>query len=130
MQVKFVDFDTNEQPVPQVVLSRRDEVTKLLNGMRNREPFMCELVGDNGYKLGIGIGADVGCVQYSRVDGEPPYLMASNGIEYGDEHTFMMSGTPTPVDGKFCLPMTKVIDIAGFFVETGRKPAEINWEEI
>lgn len=130
MKVKFVDFDTTEQPAPQVVLTNGDEVAKLLNGMRKREPFMCELIGENGYKLGIGIGADVGCVQYSRVDGEPPYLMATNGIEYGDEHIFMMSGTPTPVDGKFCLPMAKVVEIAGFFVETGRQPIETAWEEI
>lgn len=130
MQVKFVDFDANEEPAPHVVLTNREEVAKLLNGMRKREPFMCELVGENGYKLGIGIGADIGCVQYSRVDGVPPYLMAENHNESSEEHSFMMAGTPTPVDGKFCLPIAEVIDIAEFFVETGQKSNKTAWEEI
>ncbi len=130
MKVKFVDLDTNEQPAPQVVLTSGEEVAKLLNDMRKREPFMCELVGENGYKLGIGIGADVGCVQFSRADGVPPYLMAESHTKSSEEHSFMMSGTPTPVDGKFCLPRAAVIDIAGFFVETGQKSSKTTWEEI
>jgi len=142
MQATFVDLDKSGSLI---VLNNRDEVAKLLSSFGDREPFICEIVGENGYKLGIGIGAEVGCVQFSRTDDEPPYLMASistaggdgtgdgdgtgNGAGSGD-YSFLLGETPTPVDERFCLPMGRVIEIAQHFIETGLRCPLTTWESI
>lgn len=46
-----------------------EEVLALIESLRNRPPFFCELVGENGFNLLVGIGGDVGCAQLSRTDG-------------------------------------------------------------
>jgi hypothetical protein len=81
------------------------EVLNLLKSLRNRTPFFCELVGENGYNLLIGLGGDIGCAQYSGGDGEVRYLMAvAKEVPDTAAYTEILTGnTPTPVPGRYCL---------------------------
>ena len=56
------------------------KLAELLDGRRKKPPFLARLSGENGFELMIGIGGNVGCAQYSRSDGELPYLMADPQI--------------------------------------------------
>jgi len=113
-------------------MTRAAEVLMGLEGLRTRDPFFCELVGENGYNLLIGLGGDIGCAQYSRGDGDVPYLMAvTNGVPDTTAHTeFLIGNTPTPVRGRCCLPFDVVRQIVAYFIETGCCDPGVPWEEI
>ena len=84
---------------------------------------MCERIGEDGYKLLVGIGRDVGCVQHSACDGRPPYLMAV-GESSNSHHAFKefaIGGTLTPIPWGYCLPIEIVEKIACEFLETGKR---------
>jgi hypothetical protein len=97
-----------------------------------KEPFFCELISDNGYKLLIGIGKRIGCVQYSRIDGVPPYLIALKDTSDGEQGyiEFLIDGTPTPVSMRYCIPLEDVRQIANHFLKTGELDSSFLWEEI
>jgi hypothetical protein len=103
----------------------------ILDSLRTRMPFFCELVGENEYCLLVGIGQD-GYVEYSRCDGEPPYLeaIASNKKRQAGHTEFLMGGTPTPISKHCCIPFETVREIAGYFRETGGMYPGIAWEEV
>lgn len=88
-------------------LSGPDDVRALFVQLRGRAPFMFELVGENGHNLLVGRGDDCGCVQFSRADGTPPYLMAVSEEPSGADELveFLAGGTPTPIPQRFCLPL-------------------------
>jgi len=108
----------------------RQVLESLLESLQVRWPFVCELVGENGFQLTIGVGK-IGCVHYSRCDGSPPYLMAvaRRNVLEADEPEFMLGGTPTPIPAHFCMPFDDVIDIAVYFMETGRASPFFSWEQ-
>lgn len=76
MKVSFFDLQEGDNPLNGSPLVSGEETLNLLERLKFRDPFMCELVGENGYKLLMGLGGSVASVQYSRSDGEPPYFEA------------------------------------------------------
>jgi hypothetical protein len=114
------------------VLSTPAEVAQLFESLKGRPPFMFELIGENGYSLTIGYSDSVGAVQHAASDGRPPYLMAVNEKSLDDEAVveFLAGGTPTPIPGRFCLPVQRVSTIAHEFVATGQRTGDVTWEEI
>jgi hypothetical protein len=80
----------------------------------------------------IGIGGSFGCVQHSRSDGSPPYLLAmsadppmkSGGIE------FLTANTPTPITARHIVRYTELEEIARHFLETGRRSHKVSWEKV
>jgi hypothetical protein len=100
---------------------------------RSRPPFMCELIGDNGFTLTVGLAGDIGCVQHGPSDGTPPYLMAvgSNPVEpNAGEVEFVVGGTATPIDRRYSVPFKTVEQITANFIETGQRSPIVSWEEI
>src|SRR5262249_52406020 len=95
-------------------------------------PFLCELTGDNGYKLLVGLGGDQGCLQYSPSDGRPPYLMAVGDTfaEDGTVIVFLTANTPTPIPAKDCIAIAIVKSVVRDFLKAGRQPVKAAWEEI
>jgi len=93
---------------------------------------LAQLFGDNGYNLMVGIGGTSGCVQYSRSDGNSPYLVAvaANPTAEEGDIEFLCGNTPTPVSKRYILPFEKVKEIASYFLETGARSAKVRWEEI
>jgi hypothetical protein len=104
----------------------------LLDDLRARPPSLCEIIGDNGFKLLLGVGTDWCCVQHSPSDGSLPYLMAVGRPE-GSTKTFkefLTANTLTPVMERYCLPFEIMKGIAMHFLDHGERLASVTWEEI
>jgi immunity protein Imm1 of predicted polymorphic toxin system len=113
-------------------VDNRKELFALFEMFKDQEPFIGHLVGDNGYKLALGIGKELGCVQHSSSNGDVPYLVAlAPGIHGEDDYfDFWVGNTPTPIHKRYCLPFETVKEIAAYFIETGERSSDVSWEEI
>jgi hypothetical protein len=134
MKVKFQDLEELDNPRNGEHLASASQVVGLLDDLHSsRPPFMCELIGDNGFMLTVGIASEDGCVQYSPSDGNPPYYMAVGSPQLqanmGDVE-FTVGGTATPIDRRYCLPFDRVKQIASYFTQTGDRSPDVPWEEI
>jgi hypothetical protein len=130
MMITFYDMEDEENPLNGTVVRNSDELRRILRGLRGREPFACELEGEHGAGLVLGIGR-VGTAQYSREDDGPYFLAVTNRkVIAGTEVEFLAGGTPTPFDARFCLPFGDIIKIAVYFMETGEACPSFTWEMI
>jgi hypothetical protein len=132
MRAVFNDMQDHSSPLDGETVQDRQKLFALLDIAPDREPFICELVGENGYKLTLGIGNAVGFVQHSPSSGDVPYLVAV-GPERDKEQEcaeFFAGDTATPVPLRYCLPFPMVKEIAGYFIETGERSPAVAWEEI
>jgi hypothetical protein len=132
MTIRFFDRQDKHNDLNGTTFSDPANLVAVLESLKHRPAFFCELVGDNSYNLLVGVGSQCGCLQYSLSDGRPPYLMAvdkkpAGGSDYLD---FLTGDTPTPVAGRYCLPFETVEKAAGHFLLTGERYPEVNWEEI
>jgi hypothetical protein len=132
MNVKIFDRNDASNPLNGSIIRDSTRLVEILQGMKDRKPFFCELVGENGYNLLVGVATTYGCAQYSRDDGEPPYLMAVLNNAVADEgyKEFLFANTLTPVPARCCMPLGRIVEIAAFFQETGRASPVVLWEEI
>ncbi len=132
MVAKFFDRHQTFNSLNGVKIMTGAELSRVIEELRERRPFFCELVGENGYKLLTGVGKDVGCAQYSLSDGSPPYLMATNNSQFDvrDCVEFLIDSTLTPVPRYYCLPIESVKRIAIYFLETGERSPDVRWEEM
>ena len=132
MIVRIYDYQDQTSSANGLAVTNDDQLSQVLDGLRTREPFFAELLGENGYMLLIGIGGTSGCAQFSRSDGEPPYLMAvaPDPIPEHKQVEFLCGNTPTPVPSRYILPFDKIKDIASQFRRTGRRSTDVSWEEI
>src|SRR5262249_36050375 len=131
MNVTFFDREDKTNSLNGVAIQDRELLLRILSGLRSRPPFVCELLGENGFHLHVGIGK-LGHAQYSRSDGEPPYLLAV-GPRPGrrDEYLeFLLWGTPTPISKRYCMPFNSVREIAEYFLTTGCAHPGFTWEGI
>lgn len=132
MNAVFNDMQDYSSDLDGAVVRDRSELFAVLDSVQDREPFVCELEGDNGFKLMLGIGKEVGCVQHSPSNGDVPYLMALAPGDHEEEEyvEFMMGNTPSPIPKRNVLPFETVKEIAAYFVETGERWPDVAWEEI
>jgi hypothetical protein len=132
MRLEFFDRQDELSPLNGTIITQTSELLTLLARFERRAPFFFELLGQNGYKILVGIGDLGGCVQYSETTGEPPYFMAiSNDVPISESHIdFLMGGTLTPIPCRYFLPLQVVHEIAGYFHETGERYPMIIWEEV
>jgi hypothetical protein len=132
MIVKFYDRQDLQNAVNGTDFADSKQVMALIESLRERPRFFCELLGESGYNLLVGIGGEVGCTQYSREDGSPPYWMAMSSATTTKEGyvDFLMADTATPVPLRYCLPFDAVKDIIVYFQDTGLRSPDVNWEEI
>src|SRR5262245_49443825 len=120
MKTQFFDLLDNANPLNGTSVENLAELQNVLESVRDRLPFIAELIGDNGFKLTFVLGTTEGCVQFCSVEYEPPYLMAvnPNSQDSEGEVEFMMGDTPTPVSRRYCLPYDAFVQIAAEFVRT------------
>ncbi len=130
MNVTFFDIEDSSSILNETVVQDTRRLFQILDSLRNRASFFCKLVGENKFKLTIGIG-NIGCAQYSPSDGSPPYLVALAPEKEGAKgnNEFFAGGTPTPVSKRYCMPFDSVREIAAYFLETGRTHPAFRWEE-
>lgn len=131
MNTTFFDREDLKNRLNGVIIQDRKRLLQILDELRKRPPFICELVGENGFHLHIGIG-ELGHAQYSRSDGEPPYLMAiaPHPTNKEEDTEFLIGQTPTPVSNRYCMPFELIRDIAGCFLETGQTHPGFSWEPL
>ena len=132
MKTHFFDLLDNANPLNGTSIENLVEFQNMLESVRDRLPFIAELIGDNGFKLMFGLGARYGCVQFSSVNDDPPYLMTVNPnlLDSEGDVEFLCGGTPTPVDKRYCLPYDAFVEILAEFVQTGERKPDVLWEEI
>jgi len=132
MNLTFFDVEDSANKLNGTLIRDGERLFQILDNLREREPpSMCELVGENGFKLVVGVGND-GCAQYSRADGSPPYLMA---VTLRDEKKegyteFFAGGTLTPVWNRYCMPFGSVRQIVEYFQRTGSTHPAFRWEAL
>jgi hypothetical protein len=132
MNVEFLDLEEQENPMNGERLASASHLVELLDELRSsRQPFMCQLIADNGSMLTVGSASDGGCVQHSPSDGGSPYFMAVGSSEANmGEVEFAVGGTATPIDRRYCLPFKQVKNICSYFLQTGDRSPSVTWEEI
>jgi len=132
MKVRYVNRQDKSDPMNGAVMADADKLANLLEARRNRAPFIADLDGDNGFELMIGLGGDLGCAQFSRTDGEPPYLMAVSAhpppVEAG-YFEFFAAGTPTPIAARYIISFDELAQIARHFLDTGGRNDAVFWQE-
>ena len=128
----FNDMQDHSSSLDGAAVHNHHELFAVLDNAQGREPFGRELEGENGYKLTLGVGKDVGFVQHGRADGDTPYLAAVAPENYWHQEyaEFFVGDTPTPIPQRFCLPFEMVKQIAAYFIETGERSPAFAWEEI
>lgn len=132
LKVMFRDLQDPDSGLTGITVNSPEELGTILDSVRDRQPFCCEMVGQNDLKLTLGIGPNVGFVQYSADNGDPPYFVAlaphtpatSKVVE------FLAGDTATPIDPRFCLSFEAVKQIASDFLRTGQRSRAFLWEEI
>ena len=132
MKLIFQHLDDDHDPRNGKVLDQT-AVIRLLDELRLRQPpTMCQFVGDNGFNLTVGIDNDFGCIQYSRNDGLPPYLMAKDvtrdAADFRDLE-FVVGGTLTPIDSQYRVPLNMIKEVLLEFIESGERTEAVAWQE-
>jgi hypothetical protein len=128
MNVTFFDIQDEANRLNGAVIEDTERLSQLLQGLRGRAPFICEIVAENGFELVVGVG-EVGCAQYGRRDGSAGYVVAlAPGREHVEGDTeFLAGGTATPISNRFCMPFSSVLEIVGHFHETSRAHPAFTW---
>jgi hypothetical protein len=132
MTATFFDRQDERNPLNGLVITDKSQVSQVFHDLRMRDPFFCELIGQRGHKALVGIGQLKGCVQHSRIDGQPPYLMAVSPDSERGTHDmeFLIGNTKTPISSRYCVPFELVVEIAGYFLVSGEPSTAVAWEEI
>src|ERR1700719_2693002 len=76
MIVSFFDVQDGTNPLNGSTYADSSSLLDCLRLLSSRPPFFCEIEGEDGFKLLVGIGGKWSCIQHSAVDGSPPYLIA------------------------------------------------------
>jgi hypothetical protein len=132
MLAVFCDTRDKPNPLNGTQIRNGEEWSRLFDKLEKAEAFVCEFEGENGYKLGVGLAPKLGCAQYSRTDGEPPYMVAV-ATEITSEDgciDFMYGNELTEVPNRECLPLETIKEIVAYFIETGLRSPNVAWEQI
>jgi len=132
MKVTFFDRQEASNPHNNEVVDASTSLLDILESLQDRKPFFCELVGENGFNLLLGVGGNVSCAQYSPSDGGTPYVMArleSNAKTDGYAE-FLINDTITPVPDRYSIPFDTAKEVAAHFLKTGQRSPLVLWEEI
>src|ERR1035437_7224769 len=131
MKVILHDFrEGSNGPFDGVEVADSEKLRDILDQLQRRDPFILELEGDNGYRLTVGIGGPVSCIQHSSRAGEPPYMVAvTKGVGQPpelDDHVFLCGGQATEIRGSQCVPFSVLQSVALHFLQTGERSAEVS----
>ena len=132
MKVWYINQQDDSDPVNGAVITGSEMLTALLNSRRSRPPFLALFSGDNGFEIMVGIGGNIGCIQYSRSDGKAPYLMAVSAhppMKSGYVE-FLTADTPTPFAARYILNFDEVKKVALDFLKTGERSDAVSWRSL
>lgn len=135
MKVILHDFqDGADNPFDSVQVDDSDALRDILDQLQRRDPFILEIEGDDGYRLTVGIGGPVSCIQHSSTDGEPPYAVAvvKDAQQHPEtkDHVFLCGGQATEIRGSRCVPFAVLQSVASHFIQTGNRSTKVDWVEV
>jgi immunity protein Imm1 of predicted polymorphic toxin system len=132
MIVFFQNFQDTADPDNWRAIYSAHELIDLLDKKRCASPFIAHFSAANDFRIEIGIGGDFGCVQISRMDDKPPYLMAVSHqppMKRGYIE-FLCGGTPTPVGASNILTFDELKSVLLDFLETGERSDKVSWRPV
>jgi hypothetical protein len=130
--VRYFNNQDELDPMNGKTITESAILANLLDSRRQDKPFLADLCGDNGFQIMIGIGGDASCVQYSRMDDKPPYLMAVSTqppMKRGYVE-FLVENTPTAIAARYIVTFEQMKKIALHFLETGERSDLISWQSL
>ena len=131
MSATFSDLSDKANPDNGLVLVDGAAAKRLITRNAVRPPFFAELLSDGQTKLLIGLGSKICCAQFTGPDNEPPYLLATIPSEVGKSgYAEFLTSEPSEVPLRLCVPLSVLLDVAAYFVETGERSPNVNWSEI
>jgi hypothetical protein len=132
MNVLYANQQDDSDPINGTVIAESVQLLALLESKRKNAPFFARFSGDNGFEIMVGIGGEVGCVQYSRSDGKRPYLMAVSAdppMRNGYVE-FLAADTPTPCAARYIIRFDEVKKVALYFLQTGERSDTVSWQAL
>lgn len=132
MLVYFRNFQNKLDPDDGRLISSGDELGNLLDRKRAISPFTAEFSGVNDFELIVGLGGAYGCIQFNRIDGNAPYLMALSRqppMRRGCLE-FLCGGTPTPTAARYILKFDELKPVILDFAKTGGRSETVIWREL
>jgi len=113
-------------------ISSADELATFLDEMRGANPFIVEFSGSGDFHIDIGIGGNFGWVQFSRMDDNPPYLMAVSHCPPMKRGyiEFQCGGTPTPVAARYIISFDELKEVVLYFLRTGERSESVSWQKL
>lgn len=127
MKLVFHDYACDD--MPDRTFTTVQELENFIDE-HSKGSIMGEFESENGFKIDIGIDENLGMVQYFAIDGDPPYFMAVSPTQIVEgSHDFIMTGAPSEILGKYCLPLDVFKKIVMDFFETGQRSSSVKWEE-
>lgn len=131
MKVRYFNCQDKHDPMHGAIIAGSAQLAKLLEDVRRKPPFIAELEADNGFEVSIGISEKYGWVQYSKSDGNPPYLSAISArrpLKRGFVE-FLDANTATPIPARYVISFDELKDISIHFLETGEPSNAFSWED-
>lgn len=132
MSAKYFDQNNESNPDNGAALTDGPSAKAMLKRQAVNRQVFCELISEERSKLLVGLGPSIGCAQFTNADGEPPYLVAKLDSEDSREGfaDFMIGNEPSEVPLRLCLPLHVLLEVAAYFVETGKRSPLVSWEEL
>jgi hypothetical protein len=132
MKLRFWDREDRSNPLNGSVIDNEQQLVAILDSHYHRTPFVVQLLGDNGWRLDIGVGGAKSCVQYTHQDGDPPYMMAiAPQAHRGQDHMeVLVGGTASHIPSHEVLPFELAKKIAIYFQQTGERSPLVLWDEV
>ncbi len=133
MNAMFFDLDCDEHPLNGSAVASAEAVRSLFEGLNGRRAFMFQLQLEDGSTLDIGVADCIGCVQHTPRDGMTSSRMATTPTSPplgGGDTEFSVGGTATPIDNRYCVPLSLVVQIAIQMIVGDGTIAEIVWEDL
>ncbi len=125
MKLRFEDYART--PMPDKTFESATELSAFLD---QQTEITGQLISPNGFALTIGIDGKIGFAEYMKEDGDSSYFMALTPKTIVEGlHDFIMTGAPSEILGKYCLPMEIFKKVVIDFFETGSMSDSVQWEE-
>lgn len=108
-----------------------EELDRALDELENQaqEPFMVELVRDDGASLSMGLGQSVTVLDYVPADGNPPYLLSHGPGTSAQSIWFRYRGDASEFPPEAAVPYPMGRAALRHFLSTGQLTSDLTWRE-
>jgi hypothetical protein len=65
MRLEFLDMQEKDNPLNGALIDSKEELVRILEQLRHRQPFGLKLKGENGFTLDICLAREFGSLQHS-----------------------------------------------------------------